>query len=620
MKTRTFLIVLIIIVLSAYDAVSFETKQNENSNICQNLPNLSSSIKLRSDIQKFADNILGWFDLSDGAFHDPYETYYGEGYGPGVASVVFAHTYNFTGNEKYLKGAVKAINRSFALIDEPEEGHSKFTDLFLKYWSLIGYDGIRDQVSPSLKVKWEKQFSQLPVDFAPSNINGEAMLLSYMINLHLFGIRNADKMILDSHLKQIEAAQNDFGFIDDAFDQDAKPIAYHLFTASLLGHTLALFNKYSHISNDHDMLDMIHFRDRIESVVGKAVRWMDHFTASDGSFTMAERSRDQFWTCGSFVFLQGLRGESICNSSIRSHLEWWFRFLKQDGTISITPNYFPNSWRVGFESYSVMTMYDTLGFALLSLFDEVESKDLCIKGLPGAGSFNDDLFIDQDAGYLHWRSGASSVGVSLRRHSGGYFGGYSPALSIMNLSLNMSRFRPIPNPNYRISESFHGLYEGFRACKSKIARPKAKLPKDRTYGPDLTKNADISYKSDKIHFAMEYRDFGLKKSVALNGNSLTVCYRFNLTNSLGSLYIEIPILISDGKNETDYTIRKNKVTIDINKEQYVLICNEGYKWQIDKHVSLLSSSGISRVLYIVVGHNLKKGDVKEVSWTLKRVR
>ena len=32
-----------------------------------------------------------------------------------------------------------------------------------------------------------------------------------------------------------------------------------------------------------------------------------------------------------------------------------------------------------------------------------------------------------------------------------------------------------------------------------------------------------------------------------------------------------------------------------------------------------SSSGISRVFYIVVGHNLKKGDVKEVSWTLKRV-
>ena len=116
MKTRTFLIVLIIIALSAYDAVSFETKQNKNSDICQNLPNLSSSIKLRSDIQKFADNILGWFDLSDGAFHDPYETYYGEGYGPGVASVVFAHTYNFNGNEKYLKGDVKAINRSFAII------------------------------------------------------------------------------------------------------------------------------------------------------------------------------------------------------------------------------------------------------------------------------------------------------------------------------------------------------------------------------------------------------------------------------------------------------------------------------------------------------------------------
>jgi hypothetical protein len=79
--------------------------------------------------------------------------------------------------------------------------------------------------------------------------------------------------------------------LDNPAKKDMKPIAYHLFCCAVLAEPL-LWQKRYHAPELNSTLE------QIQGIVTQGLKWIVHFVGSDGSFSMTERSRDQFWTAG----------------------------------------------------------------------------------------------------------------------------------------------------------------------------------------------------------------------------------------------------------------------------------------------------------------------------------
>lgn len=552
-------------------------------------------------LKSFSNQLLTWIDDKSGEMHDPFETIYAEGYGPGCATHILSGLFHKTGEERYLKGALVLLKRVFYKIQNPTD-NSKFTDIFLYFFGLKGYDLIREQCPISEKKEFEMRFKEISYDFTPHNTNGYCLLLSTSMLHSMMGFGVFDFYKANKILNIIKDRQNRKGFIDDNFKEDMKPIAYHLFSCAVLAEALRWYKRYR-------MKELSSQIERIEEIVIRGLRWADHFIASDGSISMTERSRDQFWTAGVFIYLLALRGALEAESVAKGHILWWMRFLKGNGTISITPNYFPNSLRVGFEFYSTSTMYNTLGFSYLCDALLIPENDDFLLSLPYPKITKKEVFIDKKAGYLHLRNNKNSLGLSLRRHEGGMQGGYCPAGGIFNLVLDGDVNRIMPSPNYRFSGVTisvpnsssemvnNGVYEGYRAFR-----------RDVNWGSDFTKNAKIRKRNcNQIILKKKYNSISIVKSISLSESSLKIFYIFRLSKSLDKLFVTFPILLSDGKNEITLDIRGYEVFLNYSGSRYRLSCGQNYNWIHDQERYLLSGNGITSQLYFKLGESLKKG-------------
>jgi len=599
-------------------------------------------------IKNFGDSILDRIDEYTGELQDAFETCYGEGYGPGTAAYILAGLYQRFGEEKYLIGARLSLNRVFNKLQHPTD-NSRFTDIFLYFFALKAYELIKEKCSTQDQNSWQELFKKLSYNFTPHNTNGYCLLLSTSIIHAMLGFGIVDCERLNSYINIIKNMQNRCGFINDTiqrerapttysrkkhrflniinkiqnryeiFDnpaqKDMKPIAYHLFCCAVLAEPI-LWQKRYFIAELNSTLK------QIEKIVARGVEWIKHFIGSDGSFSMTERSRDQFWTAGCFLYLIALHGLSESDLLAKKHLIWWLRFIKKDGTCSIAPNYFANSLRVGFEYYSNISMYNTLAFCYL--FDATQlwsGKQSLRQDIVGLSAINPyETFIDAESGYVHLRRGNSSAGISLRRHSGGYYGGYCPAMGLFNIVLDENCLRPLPTPNYRsmgLGEFMpilasdmlnHGVYEGIRAFRGR-----------KNWGLDFTENANIQEQGDWIILTKKFNEMNIEKSIQLQEKSLQIVYDLWINRPLDKLLVTYPILLSDGKTDTLLRIRGSEVIMAFGKDKYRLSCIEGHNWVHHQERYLLSSSGVTSQIYVKIGEKIKKGSNLRCSLFLEKI-
>ncbi len=599
--------------------------------------------RLYDAVRRYGDRLAANIDGETGELHDPFETGYGEGYGPALAAHIFAGLHRAFGEKRHLELARLSMRRVFEKLRRPGD-NTPFTDIFLYYWALKAYELLGDRCSGEELEEFASSFKSCDYRFPPPNTNGYCLLIGTSIAYAAHGFEPVDPKRLGDMIETVKRMQNRLGFIEDAMrkqtgpvesrgrgigrtldklryrfgmereiERDLKPIAYHLFCCAVLAESLQGRKRRGIPELDSHL-------ETIEAIVRKGISWMDGFTGADGSLSLTERSRDQLWTGLCYAYLLALRWPLVTGERIGSHIDWWLRFLKDGGGCSITPNYFSAGLRVGFEHYSISTMYVSLGFSyLLDIADILSGRRSVPEPLdiPFAA---EKTLIDEDSGYAHIRRGRSSAGISLRRHHGGFFGGYCPALGLFNLVLGGSRSRPLPAPCYRprglgialaTRKSLlpnNGVYEGFRATRGGLS-----------WGPDSTENASIRESGDRLILEQRNSRIETTKSIRLLDESLETAYTFEIGRKLDRLLVTHPILLSDGRTETELEIRRSVVTFAFGEERYRLSCAEGYAWHHDQERHLLSSSGITSQLYVVVAESILPGSKLHCTLLLERL-
>ena len=563
--------------------------------------------KLQSLCTRYLERVSTLVDQQTGALRDPHETIYGEGYGPACVAVIAAEAYGWTGDQRQRDLAVSMVKRSLSLVQNPQPHNSSFTHLFLMYYSLLAYEALADNLAPPSKAELGEGFRAILHGYTPANTNGLTMLLCYDVNRALLGLGPWDAQQAEERLDVLTSSQAPSGFIADAPGKNAHPIAYHLFVTCLLTDTITLADK--HPPRDASLAEVI---SEMRGIRDAGAAWCDHFVAADGSFTMAERSRDQFWTCGSLVFVEAALGRSAGR-----HLDWWTRFVKEDGTVSVTPNFFGNVFRVGFESYSNVSMYNGLGFCYLARAASLLSTN----ATPAWTLKEDSVFVDFDAGYAHVRRSGSSFGVALRRHAQSYYGGYAAPLSPINVSLGGSRRRPLSNPSYRSAgarvESWasrtlvpeRGVYEGFLIRHGK-----------QWLGPDWTENASVDATSDGFAFVAQSGPVTVTKRVEISASALSLHYHFETAKPVDEIRVQFPMLVSDGRDKTTYRVARNSVTMSLGDEQYRLtVWPEEAEWDVSQVVYLTSTSGAVRQFSARISGAMPAGGSVECEVKLERL-
>ena len=194
-------------------------------------------------------------------------------------------------------------------------------------------------------------------------------------------------------------------------------------------------------------------------------------------------------------------------------------------------------------------------------------------------------------------------------------------MGLFNVVLGGGRSRPLPSPCYRprglgmalstrksLLLPNNGVYEGFRVIDG-----------GASWGPDSTENASVRESGDRFILAQRHRGLETVKSIRLLDDSLEIAYTFNIMKNINRLLVTYPLLLSDGRIETELQIRGSIVTFAFGDERYRLACAEGYSWHHDQERHLISSSGITSQLYVVVGEGIRSGGELHCSLLLERL-
>ena len=123
----------------------------------------------------------------------------------------------------------------------------------------------------------------------------------------------------------------------------------------------------------------------------------------------------------------------------------------------------------------------------------------------------------------------------------------------------------------------NGVYEGFRVIDG-----------GASWGPDSTENASVRESGDRFILAQRHRGLETVKSIRLLDDSLEIAYTFNIMKNINRLLVTYPLLLSDGRIETELQIRRSIVTFAFGDERYRLACAEGYSWHHDQERHLIS--------------------------------
>ena len=280
--------------------------------------------RLFSAVRGFGDGLIGWIDGQTGELRDPFETVYGEGYGPGIAAHILAGLHRRYGCERYREAAERLVGRALEKLERPTD-NTPFTDIFLVFWSLKAIELLGDACGAGRRDEWRERFARQGRRLDPPNTNARCLLIGASAMRVMLGLERPDASRLDQLLDAVEEMQNSLGFIDDTISivrppveyypgdvrryrllpdkirgrlgmedagrRDMKPIAYHLFSCAVLCETLRWWKR-------RPAPELAPAMRRMGGIVARGLAWIDRLVAADGSFSMTESTCARSGTAG----------------------------------------------------------------------------------------------------------------------------------------------------------------------------------------------------------------------------------------------------------------------------------------------------------------------------------
>lgn len=558
--------------------------------------------------------IAAWIDEDTGSIEDRFDTMYSENYTAGTAAVIFANGYRFSGRPELLDAALQLIRRSTTRIQDMTA--APFTRMFIYHYGMLGLLMLPQTERDAHKDEFKHAFLHgEPQDCGTINLNCAALQLGNELYLDRLGYRDADVAFMEKLMTLMEEREHD-GFLNDAFDHkdqasfrehDGMPIAYSAFIMLILTCVMSSVETWK---PEHAEI-----RERVERLIEKGQRWLNHATSFDGTFAMMERSRHQMFTWGAFVAYQAYAGMADAELFAKAFREW-LQYKKEDGTYSMTPNFLPHELRVGYEWYTLVNCYGILAMTGISVAERIIGLDLQMpRANERAALPASNRYADPRSGYAFVREGEDFFGVSLRMHHAKY----SPALCGFHYRIG-GRKVPLAEPRLkpdRLAGELYtqgydlGAWEGFllRSAEGKLSFP------------DMTETADFEWVECGIAMTARSEAAECRKTIRLTGSGVEWTYELRALKPFESCEHILPLLMTDGRNGTrmerrlergwDISFAGRRYTIDCQA------CDNAIRQPEDVYSpennlsyerSLYSVSGVSANLSLKVSGPLQPGD------------
>lgn len=582
-----------------------------------------------SDIQAvlnpFGRVIRSWI-TADGRLADPYETEYSENYAPANASVVLASICRFNRTEESAELLKLTLVRSVELLQD-KEGVSPFCRVFLYHYSLMALILAPEPDRKSCLELVGDKLARYEDDCTVVNTNCAALQWAMEMFTEVLGLRSADPELLEHRLRFIAGAQLESGFINDEVDlqqsRDGMPIAYHAFTLFLLTSPMAIIEQWPE--------SLASCKAKAERIVSRGMSWLGHAISEDGTFAMAGRSSYQMFTWGALVALLACtasneQAESGSDFLLSSAFQAWLPYRHLDGTYSCTPNYWPHSLRVGYESYTHLNMYNLLGLTGLVVAERGLGRNYFLKEQRAEqripeyatstphqhGNYGGESgyrgYVDPASGYAFFRKGGSFFGCTLRMHSRKYAAamqGFHFRLNGKPLPLAEPR---LPGPGTTMEISIYtGAWEGFLICDEE----------GQLHYPDLTDNATVFPLDDGFKLVAETDKVRCEKTIRLLDDSVQWGYRIEAKTGLRFCEQVVPLTVHNGRDVLQYTSTGgNRLEFTYAGQSYALQCEEANSLQMELSRSDLSSSGISAKVHARITGPLPAGGIVKWQTTL----
>ena len=528
-----------------------------------------------------------WIKEPSGEVSDPYETSDAEGFSPALVSLVYAKAYQWTRNEEYLRLASLTLKRTAHIIQTPIEGRKVFRDLFLAFFGLKSFCLIKDFISKDEVSSYKEVFSKS--DFCYNeNLNGQVLSTIHQLNLHLYRIRNSDLNFIAESLLSIKKHQSKNGFFNDGMTANTKPIGYHIFIFNLLADSLAEICK---IERKTQLEQYEKISEILASLLREEKGFVAGLTAADHSFSMTERTREHYWTCGAYLAYWIYRKTRDSHLNISKHLSYWSQFEAKHEVPSVTPNSFSNNLRVGFEDYANAVQYIPLSLAFAALSCDLEASFFSFDiGNSEISLSENNFFCDEESGYAHCKSEGSSFAVSLHNKRDSLHGGYALTGGLFNLCLGEEKTRVIASPSawpnaYSLEVRRRSInHEGWMCVSAKgdIIWPD-------NDGRDFT----ISQSENQLQLFWSQETLEASRQLTIDGSSLLSVWRLKPQIELSSFEVSIPIVLDDGSGLRDFKIENTLAELSLSKSTAYTFLGST-KWSFDLGTLSSSTSGLLR--------------------------
>lgn len=543
---------------------------------------VESSILLRSLISRFCS----WLDRGmvcangEWTLPDPYESDYSENYASANASAVYAAAMNFSTSPRLRDNYRRMMRRSAALAGGLEP--NPFCRTFLVHYSLL-----------SLLMLPEGEQSAAVAEFLPAlwevedvcdmiNVNCAAMQLSTHLMFAALGSPVPDERALFKYIDFIQGAQLPDGFINDSIGEktgvkDLMPIAYHGFILFILGCGLMFARRRHAVGRDADRA--------ITAIMSRGTAWMRHVFAPGGGFAMCGRSRYQMFTWGVHAALAAMTGAP--EPALCSILNRYRKYEKEDGSYSCTPNFLPHGFRAGFECYTHVNMYNTLGFTGIALAAVITGNDVLPFGYPPPPM--EGAVIDPASGYAFFRRGDRYFGTALRDHDRAY----TPAMAGFHYLLGAVQ---LPLAENRMAGAV-SLLEGWAVGDGEFLRR-----------PEISDNVQAAALGEGLGFEFITAIGCGRKSVEIYPDRILWSYELHAADPEARVFHTIPIVVYDGKN-TLAVRRTDDSTLELGFAgcAFRLSCSGAARVALSQQRSLDSVSGLASEVLCEIAPGVEPG-------------
>lgn len=532
---------------------------------------------------------------------DRYETIHSENYACANAAVILAWQIRVMpkkSSRRLHRLLEKTLHRCVYLIQNVIAGtntHS-FNKLFIYHYSLQAILLLPDAEKSLYFEKFGEALSTFDANIHVLNANCAAMVFASHIYWHALNNMAYDETA-DTARSLIKLfTPSEAGFINDSVNLDealdGMPIAYHGFILSLLAGALFLGRN----ALNHDLTHTL------SGILSKGVQWWKQLRTADGRTAMCGRSRYQVFTWGLSCLLEYLAlgdSETMCAA-----LAYWKQFKNSIGSYNCTPNHFSPTLRVGYESYTHINMYNNLHFALLCLLDAIISDGLSLP-LPKQPLLEESHFIDRESGYAFFRKNSVESGdknvelffaVSLREHENGDV----PAGSAFHYTRSDISLPLAENHCRGLIPVYEGLDVSFE--------------KGNVHLLSTTENAEISPRPNGYLLTLNNYAGQIQKTIDFYADRIQWTYECTFEQAPVELYHNIPIIVSDGRNQLEvYRRGSDCINLMYQNRLYQMMCTSSEDAQLSLERSMSSPSGVSsNICFRILSNNSFK---KAVSFT-----